>query len=121
MSDRLLRESIKYSRRIDSLSCFQETAFYRLLVTVDDFGKSYANPQLLKCDLFPMKEDLTKSSMAECLEKLEKVGLIKQYEVDGEKYLKIVNWSKYNRPRALKSRFPDEIPKSKQTELKDTE
>ena len=110
MGDRLLRESIKYSRKIDALSCFQESMFYRLMVTVDDFGRFYADPMLLKSALFPVKEDLTKASIVDAIEKLSKAGLIKVYEVGGESYLEIEGWSKEQRTRAKESKFPG-IPK----------
>ena len=106
MGNRLLNESIIYSKKIDSLSCFQEAMFIRLLVTVDDFGRYYADPQLLKSSLFPMKEDLTKASVEDALAKMVSVGLVKTYEVDEKAYLQICDWSKIHHVRAFKSQFP---------------
>ena len=39
MPDRLLRESIRISDSIDRLTPFEETFFYRLMVSVDDRSK----------------------------------------------------------------------------------
>lgn len=107
MPNRLLKESIKHSDEIDSLSWFQEVLFYRLLVTVDDYGRYYANPQIIKSDLFPTKEDLTKKSVLDALDRLEETGLIKRYEFDGKTYLKVTKWFDHQQCRANKSKFPD--------------
>jgi hypothetical protein len=107
MPDRLLSGSIKRSSEIDSLSWFQEVCFYRLMVTVDDHGCYYADPQIIKSDLFPRKEDLTKAAVADALEKLEDIGLIERYEVNGQKYLHMKTWEKHQRIRNKTKHFPD--------------
>ena len=107
MPNRLLKDSIKRSDEIDSLSWFQEVCFYRLMVTVDDNGCYYANPQILKSDLFPTKDDLTKAAIAEALDKLESVGLIRRYEVEGKSYLFLCTWAEHQRIRNKTKHFPD--------------
>ena len=47
MSNRILKESIRMSEEIDALTWFEETFFYRLIVTVDDYGVFPADPVLL--------------------------------------------------------------------------
>ena len=54
MGNRILKESIRMSEQIDSLSWFEETVFYRLIVTVDDYGVYHANPVVLAHILFPL-------------------------------------------------------------------
>ncbi len=107
MPDRLLKGSIKRSIEIDSLSWFQEVCFYRLMVTVDDYGCYFADPQMIKSDLFPMKENLTKAAVAEALDKLESVGLIQRYEVNGKMYLHLCTWGNHQRIRNKTRHFPD--------------
>ena len=107
MPDRLLKGSIKRSTEIDSLSWFQEVCFYRLMVTVDDYGCYFADPQMIKSDLFPTKEDLTKASVAEALDKLESVGLIQRYEVNGKTYLHLCTWENHQRVRNKTRHFPE--------------
>ena len=106
MPNRLLKDSITHSREIDSLSWFQEVCFYRLMVKVDDFGRYYADPQIVKSDLFPTKENLTKGAVSDALEKLESVGLIERYNVGGLDYLHICKWDLHQQRRATKSKFP---------------
>lgn len=107
MPDRLIKGSIKRSNEIDSLSWFQEVCFYRLMVTVDDYGCYFADPQMIKSDLFPMKENLTKAAVAEALDKLESVGLIQRYEVNGKMYLHLCTWENHQRVRNKTRHFPE--------------
>ena len=106
MPNRLIKDSIKHSCEIDSLSWFQEVCFYRLMVTVDDFGCYFANPQIIKSDLFPTKEDLTKATVQEALDRLEEVGLIERYGIDGREYLHICKWDEHQQRRATKPKYP---------------
>lgn len=107
MPNRVIKDSVRQSREIDSLTWFQEVVFYRLIVTVDDFGRYYANPQIIKSELFPTKEDLAKRDVETALNKLEEVGLIERYEYDGTQYLQFTKWDRHQQRRATKSKFPD--------------
>ena len=107
MPNRVIKDSVRQSAQIDSLTWFQEVVFYRLIVTVDDFGRYYANPQIIKSELFPTKEDLAKKDVSAALDKLEEVGLINRYEYDGTQYLQFTKWGKHQQQRAKSSKFPD--------------
>ena len=109
MPNRFLKESIKRSPQIDSLTWFEEVVFYRLIVTVDDYGRYYGNSVILRNDLFPTKESITKKSIEDALRKLSAQGLVTQYVVDGEQYLALPSWEKHQTRRATKSRFPDPL------------
>lgn len=106
MPNRVIKESIKRSAEIDKLTWFQEVVFYRLLVTVDDYGIYYADPVILRSDLFPTKEDVTKKSIQECIAKLEELGIIRIYEAEGRKYLQFLTWEKHQRIRNSVKKFP---------------
>ena len=106
MPSRYLKESIKRSAQIDSLTCFEEVVFYRLLVTVDDYGRYYADPQVLKSDLFPRKENLTKKSVEDAIIALEHKKLLTTYVVDDTPYLCLNTFQKHNKVRAVNSKFP---------------
>ena len=106
MPNRFLKESIKRSPQIDKLSWFEEVLFYRLIVTADDYGRYYANPVILRNDLFPTKDSITKKSIEDALAKLSAVNLLTIYEVDGEKFLSLTTWREHQTVRAVKSKFP---------------
>ena len=106
MPDRIIKESIKRSQTLDKLKPFEETCFYRLLVSCDDFGLFYRNPQILKSELFPRKTDLTVKTIDDAFVAIERESLIKSYWVGEEQYLMITTWSKYHRTREKKSKYP---------------
>ena len=106
MSNRILKESIRTSNEIDALSWFEETLFYRLIVTVDDYGIYPADPVLLMHMLFPMKETITRGMMEEALGHLEDLGLILRYRVENRLYLQICSWEKHQRIRNSRRIFP---------------
>jgi hypothetical protein len=103
MPNRLLRDWTD-SEKVDRLSPGAETLFVRLLMKADDFGRYVAKPRLLCAACYPLKPGMTEKQVAcWCLE-LARAGLIVLYEVDGKKYLEIVNFGQ--RLRAKRSRYP---------------
>ena len=107
MGNRILKESIRMNPRISQLSFFEESLFYRLMVTVDDYGVFPAHPLMLAHVLFPMREDVTRAQVEEALSRLEALGLICRYAgPDGEEYLKISGWERHQRLRNSIHRFP---------------
>jgi len=81
-----------------------ETLFYRLLVTVDDFGRADARPAMVKALCFPIKESVTAAKCAQMLAELVSNGLAVVYVADGKTVLQMLKWD--NKPRASSSLFP---------------
>lgn len=104
MPTRYLRPGIRDSELIDQLSPMAETLFYRLIVTVDDFGRADARPAMLKAFCYPVKADVTAQHCEALLAELAAVGLVDVYVVDGKPYLQLRKWD--NAPRAKASKFP---------------
>lgn len=104
MPIRYLKPGVRDSEAIDSLTPLAETLFYRLLVTVDDFGRYDARPAMIKSHCFPIKESVTLKKCEELLAELRSAGLIAVYTVDGKPYLQMLKWD--NVPRAKESKFP---------------
>jgi len=103
---RYLKPGIRDSESIDSLSPMTETLFYRLLVTVDDFGRADARPAMVKALCFPIKESVTAAKCAQMLAELVSNGLAAVYVADGKTVLQMLKWD--NKPRASASLFPDQ-------------
>lgn len=106
MPNRIIKETIKSSPQIDKLTWFEEVLFYRLMVTADDFGCVDGRIILLKNELFPTKENVSKRQIEEALKKLDAVGLIKRYSVDSHPYLCFPTWEKHQRIRNKHRKFP---------------
>lgn len=108
MPNRIIKESIKRSPEIDRLSWFEEVVFYRLIVTADDYGRLDGRPVVLKNDLFPTKDTITRKSIEDALAKLVSVGLLVPY-VDAESgmpYYYFPKWDKHQRVRDSKEKYP---------------
>lgn len=104
MPTRYLKPGICDSDRINNLSAEAEVFFYRLLVTVDDFGRTDARPLLLKAKCFPLKETMPASKIEQMLAELSSTGLLIVYQTDTGTYLQLNKWD--NTPRAKDSKFP---------------
>ena len=108
MPNRIIKESIKRSPEIDRLSWFEEVVFYRLLVTADDYGRLDGRPIVLKNDLFPTKDTVTKKAVEDAIAKLVSVGLLVTY-VDPESNMPLLalrKWEKHQTIRNKYSRYP---------------
>ena len=106
MPSRVIKESIKRSPQIDSLTWFEEVLFYRLIVTADDFGCLDGRSIVLKNELFPTKDNIPKKAIEDSIEKLVKVGLLVRYEADGSPYLFLKSWEKHQRVRNRIRKLP---------------
>lgn len=107
MPNRILKESICRSDTIDQLSWFEEVLFYRLIVACDDYGRFDGRPAIIRGTCFPLK-DITNKTIADALQKLTSVGLVREYYVQGRPYLHMVTWGDHQQVRAKKSKYPAE-------------
>lgn len=102
MPNRILRPWLD-SEAMNSLSDAAEVFFVRLIMCVDDFGRFYGSPQLLKSYLYPMK-NMRISDISRLIAACVKAGVIADYEHEGKSYLQIVKFKQ--RLRKQKSIFP---------------
>lgn len=103
---RILREGILSSFRINSLSLEAEVFYRRLMSAVDDFGRYFAHPALLRPALYPLRVDSVSEKdclrmMAEC----EGAKLLIVYEVNSSKYLQLLDFKQAI--RATCSKYPE--------------
>jgi hypothetical protein len=104
MPTRYLKPGIRDSESIDKLSPLAETLFYRLLVTVDDFGRFDARPAMIKANCYPIKESITINKCKDLLIELKDSGLILIYQTESKTTLQMCKWD--NIPRAKESKYP---------------
>ena len=105
MPNRILKESICTSDKIEQLSAFAETFFYRLIVNVDDYGRLDGRAAVLRSRLFPLK-DVRNSQIEEALRELATVELVSTYIVDGKPFVSLPAWDRHQQIRAKKSKYP---------------
>ena len=108
----MIKESICTSEQIDALTPFEETTFYRLMVNADDYGCFDGREKILAARLYPLKT-INPDDMRAAVDRLENVGLIVRYTVEGREYLYFPTWFNHQRLRQTKHKFPppvDAIP-----------
>lgn len=106
MPNRLIKETIRTSKRINSLSDFEFRAWTYLITYVDDYGRGSADPELLKGFVFPRRKEVREQDIQRALAALERTGSILLYEVAGEPYFCFPNWSQHQRVQTKKSKYP---------------
>lgn len=104
MPNRIIREGLIDSPKIDLLSAEEERFFLRLMLKADDFGRYSANPIVLKNTLFPLKESVRSTDSSRWLAACEKAGLVRLYETPKGRFLEIREFKQ--RQRADESKFP---------------
>lgn len=104
MPNRIIREALITSEKINKLTPQEESFFVRLMLRADDFGRYYANPKLLKSGLYPLRDNIRDTDMIRWLAACQKADLLHCYEVDGKRYIEVYDFGQ--RVRSAKSKFP---------------
>ena len=107
MPNRLIKESVCTSDKINALSDFLFRLWTCLITYVDDYGRGDARPAIIKGRCFPLREQVTVTDIEEGLHELSRSGCILIYEVDGENYLCFPNWESHQTIRNKKSKYPE--------------
>ena len=105
MPNRILREGILTSERVNALDAEAEVFYRRLMSVVDDFGRFTAHPSLLRAALYPLKLDTVRDSdMERLLAEVERAGLITVYGTGGKRFLELLDFKQ--QVRAKVSKYP---------------
>lgn len=107
MPNRIIKESIKLDAKIDTLSWFDEVVFYRLIVSADDYGCLDGRIIVLRNELFPTKDNITRKAIEDALQHLVNADLLRRYEVSGQPYLFFPTWEKHQRVRNKVRKYPE--------------
>ena len=113
MPDRILRESIRTSESINQLTAFEETFFYRMMVSCDDQGYMVANPKALANICFPLK-DVRESQIKDALRALSSAELVSFFKQDdGKLFVRLTTWDKYQGSGTAAAKPKKPVRKSK--------
>jgi hypothetical protein len=121
MPNRILRDGILTSDAVDSLSNPAEVFYRRLMSVVDDYGRYFARPSLLRAACYPLRLDKPHHAhvddtdvvrfLAElCNTKPAPLALV--YEVKGKQYLELQNFKQQVRTNAKFPAPPDGLSAS---------
>lgn len=106
MPNRILREGILTSEAVNELNWAEEVFYRRLMSVVDDFGRFYASPKLLRAACYPLHIDkVSDSDIGKWLTACVAAALVRVYPApDGKRYLEVLNFKQ--QIRAKDSKFP---------------
>ena len=107
MPNRVVREGILTSQRINALSLGAELFYRRVMSHVDDYGRCEADLSLLRAAVYPRRlNEVTEVHIKQWLQECTQGAhpLITIYYVGSETYLQINNFGQ--RMRCMKSRCP---------------
>lgn len=80
MPNRIIREGILTSEPVSSLGWAEEVFYRRLMSVVDDFGRYYASPKLLRAACYPLHIDkVSDSDIEKWLAACETAALVRVY------------------------------------------
>lgn len=106
MPNRILKESICISSKIDRLSWFEEVLFYRLMVNCDDYGRFDGRPAVIRSRCFGLKSDISLDMVDAAITKLSDIGMLERYSVEDEPFLFIKGWENHQKVRTKRAKFP---------------
>lgn len=108
MPNRILKESVCTSEKVNELTDFQFRLWAHLITYVDDFGRGDARPSVIQGRCFPLRlRKVSVKHISDGLEVLAEKGCIRLYEVDGGRYFCFPSWGKHQTVRNKKSKFPE--------------
>lgn len=102
----MIKESIRTSKSVNSLTDFQFRTWVYLITYVDDYGRGSADPEILKGLVFTRRKGVTEAQISKALADLANTGMISLYEVGGESFFCFPNWHLHQRIQTKKSKFP---------------
>ena len=108
MPNRILREGINSSVRVNQLSVEAEVFYRRLMSAVDDYGRTEALVELLLARLYPLKVlQISVSDLAEWIDECISAGLMTLYVVDSKAFIELVDFNQQKRAKASKCPSPE--------------
>jgi hypothetical protein len=106
MPNRIIKDSIHTSEKLNGLTDFQFRLWVGLLTYVDDYGRGDARPAVIKGLIFPLRDRMSVKDVSDALGTLAGIGCVNLYEVDGRPYLYFPTWEVHQNIRAKKSKYP---------------
>lgn len=106
MPKRMIDSEVTTSRSLNRVSAGAERTFFRLVTLCDDRGRYHGRTDILKSHLYPI-DIATTDEVKSWLAELESQGCIHFYSLEGEPYVHLPNWERYQRLRNYKPKHPD--------------
>jgi hypothetical protein len=99
--NRLIKKEFFRDEKVGSLPLGARLLFISMWIQADDSGNAVADPRLMRAEAFPFDAEISVANVEEWIGILEKLGMVRRYEVNGQRYLNICKFKKHqviNRP-----------------------
>ena len=106
---RTIKPSFFTSLTVTQLPRDARLTFAGLLTYCDDAGRGVDEPRLIKSTLWPLDDDVTPAVVAQHVDAMEALGLVRRYAVGGRRYLHVAGFAEHqnvNRPQPSKLPAP---------------
>jgi len=95
------------SSKLAVLSAEAERCWWRLQCVCDDDGRCEDDPEVIASLLFLKRRDITPEQVDRWLGEMADAGLIVRYVVDGDRFVSVCQWKRFQKPRRPNtSNFP---------------
>lgn len=94
MPNRLIREGFLDSESIAALSESAECFYHRLLLVVDDAGRTDGRPGILRARLYPLGTERGVEDILRLLRECEARGLLLYYTCHDKPYIQLARWQR---------------------------
>lgn len=110
MPNRIVRDGILTSERVDKLGPIAEVFYRRLMSVADDYGRFTAHPGLLRASCYPLRVDkVREADISRLLAEVQGAGLVVLYVVSGKNYLELVDFRQQVRAKFSKYPSPADV------------
>lgn len=114
MPSRILRDGILESKRVDKLSERAELFYRRLMSVVDDFGRFYGDPELLRARLYPRRLDkISNEDISKYVMECTKAQLVKLHDTPRGAVIEMLDFRQQVRAKRSKFELPEDHQKRK--------
>src|SRR5262245_31581941 len=104
---RTLKPEFWEDEKVGGLSVLDRLNFIGLTSLADDEGRGCGAVDWLKSRLHPYDKTLRRPIIEASLRKLEDVGVVVFYEIDGQRFYQVINFTKHQKiDRKTPSKFP---------------
>jgi len=107
MPNRILRDGILSSEKVNQLSWPAEVFYRRLISVVDDFARFDGRLSVIRASTYPLQLDkVGDSDIEKWILETEEAALVRRYAVEGKPYVLLLNFRQNTRAKASKYPAP---------------
>lgn len=106
MPNRMLRDGMIYSGRVNRVSATAEMLFVRIVLAADDFGLIEVDPHYLKSRCLPARDEIKAADVPALLAELMETELLLGYAEKGKNYAAVDKWEQRRNAKYPKCPLP---------------